>query len=160
MDNLDLPSVPGASPPISTPLEKPISAAGNRTPKDSIAAIRIERMNGEKTRNHAGSETVYNVYFDLSGVPLPEWKTIFLESWVATKLPHHVNVELSFLVVRCRLPEVATVILPALKATVATTNAAYVLFAAKQAAALEDREDLWRAERERVEATAASLTFE
>lgn len=141
-------------------MEKPVSTIGNGTPKDSFGAIRIERMNGEKTRNHAGSETVYNVYFDLSGYPLPEWRSIFLESWVATKLPHHVDVELSFLVVRCGLPEVATVILPALKAIVATTNAAYMRFAQKEATALEHREDLWRAERERVEATAALLTFE
>jgi hypothetical protein len=137
-----------------------MSTPGNGTPKDASAAIRITRMNTEKTRKCAGSETLYNVYFDLSGNPLPEWKAIFLESWVTTKLPHHVDVEMSFLVARCELPEVAKVILPALKSIVALANVAYNRFAQKEASALERREDLWKAERERVESTAASLSFE
>jgi|WetSurMetagenome_2_1015567.scaffolds.fasta_scaffold1076667_1 hypothetical protein len=137
-----------------------MSTSENGTLKGSSASVKIERMNIEKTRRHAGSETVYHVYFDLSGHPPPEWRTLFFEAWVATKLAHHVDIEPSFLVVRCQLEEVATVILPALKKAVTDTNAAYALFAQKEAAALEHREDLWREERERVKATAATLTFE
>ena len=137
-----------------------MSSPGNGTQKEPSSAMKIERMNIEKTRKYVGSETEYHVYFDLSGHPPPEWRTIFLEAWVATKLTHQVSVEPSFLVVRCRLQEVAPVILPALKKAVAETNAAYARYAQKEAAALEHREDLWKQEREEVEATAASLTFE
>jgi predicted RecB family endonuclease len=99
------------------------------------------------------------VYFDLSGYPPTEWRSIFQEGWVATKLPHRVDLEQSFLVVYCELEEIGAVVLPALKKVVTETNEAYARFAEKEATALEHREDLWREERQRVEATAASLTF-
>jgi hypothetical protein len=137
-----------------------MSASENDVQKGPSASVKIERMNIEKTRRQAGSETVYHVYFDLSGYPPPEWRTIFQERWVATKLPHPVDLEQSFVVAHCQLQEVAPVILPALTHVVTETNAAYAQFAQKQATDLEHREDLWREERQRVEATAASLSFE
>jgi hypothetical protein len=126
----------------------------------SAPEIRIERMNTEKTRRDAGSETVYHVYFELSGYPPPEWRDIFAREWKGLNLNHEATLDGMFLVLHCPLLEVAGTQLPSLKKTVSATNAAYREFAEKEAVALEHREDAWKEERKEVESMAASLRFD
>ena len=130
------------------------------TPKESAPEIRIERLNTDKTRKDSGSDTVYHVYFELSGHPSPEWRDIFGREWKRLSLTHEVGIDGGFLVLHCQLHEVATTQLPALKKAVAATNEAYKHFAQKEASALEHREDVWKQERKDVDAMAATLRFE
>lgn len=126
----------------------------------STPAIRIERLNTERTRKVSGSDTVYHVYFELSGHPQPEWGSIFEREWKGLNLTQQAAVEGSFLVVHCQLEEVAATHVPALKKVVAATNEAYKLYAQKEAATLRDREDRWKQERNEVDDLAASLRFD
>jgi hypothetical protein len=130
------------------------------TPIPSTSEIRIKRVNTEKTRKDVGSDTVYHVYFELSGHPPPEWCDIFGREWKALNLTGDAAIDGGFLLVHCQLEEVASTQLPALKKTVAQTNEAYREYAQKEATALENREDAWKLERQSVEAMAAALRFE
>jgi hypothetical protein len=127
---------------------------------ESAPEIRIERLNTDKTRKDIGSDTVYHVYFELSGHPPPEWRSIFGREWKGLNLTQEADIDGAFLVLHCQLHEVAPTLLPALKKAVAATNEAYKQYAQKKAAALEHREDVWKQERNDVEAMAASLRFE
>jgi hypothetical protein len=133
-------------------------------PKDASLAlaheIRIERVNTEKTRRDVGSETVYHVYFELSGYPPPEWREIFAREWKGLNLKHEATLDGMFLMLHCPLLEVAGTHLPALKKAVSASNAAYKAYAQKEAVALEHREDAWKQERKEVETMAASLRFD
>jgi hypothetical protein len=135
--------------------EHPKSASMN-----SDLEIRIVRMNTEKTRKEAGSDTAYHVYFELSGYPAPEWRNIFAQEWTQLNLSQAASVDGGYLVVHCQLREVATTLLPALKRTVAVVNKAYGRYAQEEATALEHREDAWKQERKDVEAIAALLHFD
>ncbi len=127
---------------------------------ESAPEIRIERLNAEKTRKDIGSDTLYHVYFELSGHPPPEWRSIFGQEWKGLNLTHEASIDGGFLVLHCQLQEVATTQLPALKKVVNATNEAYKLYAQKEAAALEHREEAWKQERKDVEAMGASLKFD
>ena len=127
---------------------------------ESTPAIRIERLNTERTRKVSGSDTTYQVYFELSGHPQPEWGNIFEREWKGLNLTQEASVEGSFLALHCQLEEVAATQFPALKKVVAATNEAYKHYAQKEATALRGREDRWMQERKEVEALAASLRFE
>ena len=127
---------------------------------ESSPAVRIERLNTERTRKVSGSDTTYQVYFELSGRPQPEWGRIFEREWKGLNLTQKASVEGSFLVVHCQLEEVAATQFPSLKKVVAATNEAYEHYAQKEATALRGREDRWMQERKEVEALAASLRFE
>jgi hypothetical protein len=129
-------------------------------PAESIPEIRIDRLNVDKTRKAIGSNTVYHVYFELSGHPPPEWITIFEREWKALNPTQEAGINGAFLVVHCQLHEVANTQLPALKKAVAATNEAYKLYAQKEAAALEHRMDVRNQERKDVDAVAKSLRFE
>jgi len=130
------------------------------TSMGSAPEIRIERLNTEKTRKDVGSETVYHVYFELSGHPPPEWRDIFEGEWKGLNPANEAGIDGAFLVVHCPLLEVATSQLPALKKAVTATNEAYKQYAQKEATALEHREDVWKQERKDVEAVATSLRFD
>ena len=122
--------------------------------------IRLERVNTDKTRLDIGSVTAYHVYFELSGHPPPEWCEIFDREWKALNLTAKADIDGGFLVVHCQLEEVAATQLPALKTALATTNMAYKEYAQKEATALENREDAWKQERDKVEAMASRLRFD
>ena len=136
----------------------------SETPKDASMEpgpeIRIERLNTEKTRKDIGSDTVYHVYFELSGHPPPEWRDIFGREWKGLNLTQEAGIEGAFLVLHCQLQEVATTQLPALKKAVAATNEAYKHYAQKEATALEHRQDAWKQERKDVDAMATSVRFD
>lgn len=136
-------------------LEKPkVSAV------ESTAEIRILRLNSDKTRKDTGSDTVYHVYFELSAPPPTEWRNIFGREWDRLNQAQKASVEGPFLVLHCTLPEVAATQLPTVNKAIAATNEAYTHYAQTEATALEHREDVWRVEREDVEAMARSLRFE
>jgi hypothetical protein len=130
------------------------------TSLESAPEIRIERLNTDKTRKDIGSDTVYHVYFELSGRPSPEWRSIFGREWKVLNLAQEAEIDGAFLVVHCQLHEVAAVQLPALKKAVAATNEAHKQYVQKVATALEHREDVWRQERRAVEDMASSLRFD
>jgi len=122
--------------------------------------IRIVGLNTEKTRRDAGSKTLYHIYFELSGHPLPEWRSLFEREWRTISPAEGADIDGGFLVVHGQLSEVATIHFPALKKAVATTNEAYIRYAKKEATALEQRVDAWKQERKEVEDMAASLGFD
>jgi hypothetical protein len=126
----------------------------------SAPEIRIERMNNEKTRKDVGSETVYHVYFELSGYPPPEWREIFGGEWKKLNTTQEAAIDGGFLVIHCPLVEVSTTQLPALKKAIAAANEAYKQYAEKEASALEHREDAWKKERKDVDTMATSLRFD
>ncbi len=128
--------------------------------RESTPEIRIERLNAEKTRKDIGSDTVYHVYFELSGHPPPEWRSIFGREWKGLNLTQEASIDGAFLILHCQLLEVATTQLPALKKAITATNAAYKQYAQKEATALEHREEAWKQERKDVEAMGASLRFD
>jgi hypothetical protein len=117
-------------------------------------------LNTEKTRKDFGSETVYHVYFELSGTPPPEWRNILEREWKGLNLTEEATTDGGFLLVHCRLDEVATTQLPGLKKAATATNEAYKQYARKEATLLEHREEVWKEERSNIEAMAASLRFD
>jgi hypothetical protein len=127
---------------------------------ESPLELWIEGLNTDKTRKDTGSDTVYHVYFELSGHPPPEWTTIFGREWKALGLTHEADIDGAFVVLHSPLPEVATTQLPALKKAVAAANEAYKRYAQKDAAARRHRRDVWEQEREDVDALASSLRFD
>ena len=126
----------------------------------SASEMRIERLNTDKTRKDIGSDTVYHVYFELSGSPPPEWRMIFGREWKGLQQTQEADLDGAFLVLHCQLHEVAASQFMALKKAVAATNEAYKRYAQGEAAAREHREDVWRQERKDVDAMAASLRFD
>lgn len=122
--------------------------------------IWIERVITEKTRKDFGSETVYHVYFKLSGHPPPGWRNMFGEEWKRLNLSQRTSIDGPFLVLHCQLPEVAGTLLPALKKAVAATGEAYKRYAQKEAIALDRRKEAWNQERKDVETMASSLRFD
>jgi hypothetical protein len=136
-----------------------MSEMHNRNAAPSEFGVRLERVNTEKTRKDPGSDTVYHVYFELSGYPPPEWRAIFAREWTALSPTEVGSIDGNFLVLHCQLSEVGTTQLPILKKAVDATNAAYKAYVQKEATALEGREDVWKKERNDVEAMAAPLRF-
>jgi hypothetical protein len=132
----------------------------NDTTPESVPEIGIKRLNTDKTRKDIGSETVYHIYFELSGIPPPEWRRIFGREWKKVNPTDEADVHGPFLVLHCQLDEVASTQLPALKKSVAATNEAYARYAQKELTALEHRQDVWKEERNAVDALASSLHFD
>jgi len=130
------------------------------TAVEPIADIRLERVNTDKTRLDTGSETAYHVYFELSGHPPPEWRSIFERERKATNPTYEADIDGAFLVLHCQLDEVAATALPVLKTIIAATNDAYRQYAQKEATALEHRQDVWKQERKDVDAMSQSLHFD
>ena len=134
------------------------------SPAKSATDIRIVGLNTDKTRRMIGSEVVYQIYLELSGLPPQGWINIFEHEWEASNVGQplslqETSVERAFLVVHCPLQEVGGY-MPVLKKTVALTNILYDQYALKQANELKDREDVWKNERKTVEDMAKSLHFD
>jgi hypothetical protein len=137
-----------------------MSDAQKDTSLPSTLDIRIERVNTDKTRKDLGSDTVYHVYFELSGHPVPEWRAIFEREWKELSPTEKAGIDGKFLVLHCQLHEVETIELPALKKAVAATNEAYKLYEQREATALEQREEVRQKERDNVNDMAAPLHFD
>ncbi len=132
--------------------------------EESTTDIRIIGLNTDKTRRMIGSETMYQVYFELSGIPPMMWRNVFEQEWKASNVGQplslqETSVERAFLVVHCSLQEVGGY-MPILKKVVALTNILYDQYTSKQANELRDREDVWKDERKAVEDIAKSLHFD
>jgi hypothetical protein len=123
-------------------------------------AIRIAGINTDKTRRTLGSTTVYQVYFELSGIPPLAWRDIFGREWKDLNPTQEAGIDGRFLVMHCPLEEVAATHLPALKKAVDATNVAYKQYAREQVAEDKRRADVWKEERKTVEDMAKSLRFE
>jgi len=121
--------------------------------------IRIERMNTDKTRKTSRSDIAYQIFFDLSGSPAPEWKSIFMQQWKESRSPHKAELDGPFLVLHCPLHEMTPAQLEALQKTVATTNEVYRRFAQGEVTEVTRREEEWKQERKDVETVASSLHF-
>ena len=131
---------------------------------ESETEIRIRGINTDKTRRMIGSETVYQVYFELSGAPPQGWSTLFEQEWKALNVGQplalqEATVERAFLMMQCPLGEVAGH-LPVLKQAVAAANTAYEKYKRERASEQKDREDVWKDERKSVEDLAKSLHFD
>ncbi len=134
------------------------------SPVESAINIRIVGLNTDKTRRMIASETLYQVYFELSGIPPQGWRTVFEQEWKALNVGQplalqETTIERAFLMMQCPLREVANH-LPVLKQAVAAANIAYEQYARKQASEQKDREDAWKDERKTVEDAAKSLHFD
>jgi len=132
--------------------------------EESSIDIRIVGLNTEKTRKMIGSDTVYQVYFALSGSPPLSWRTAFEQEWKALNSGQllslqEASIDRAFLVIHCPLQEVAKHV-PVLKKAVAATNITYQQYVLKQATEQKEREDVWKDERRTVEDVAKSLHFD
>lgn len=126
--------------------------------------IRIVGLNTDKTRKMIGSETEYQVYFELSGAPPLGWRVIFEQEWKKINAGQplslqETSVERAFLMMHCPLQKVAHY-LPILKKAVTAANSAYKSYVIKQASDLKAREDVWNDERKTVDDVAKSLKFD
>ncbi len=97
---------------------------------ERVADIRIVGFNNARTRKIDGSDGVYDVCFDLSGIPTSAWETLFEGEWKvlnerAPGLWQAATIDKSFLMMRCQLQDVLSLHLPFLKKAVAETNARY-----------------------------------
>ncbi|HEY9166161.1 MAG TPA: hypothetical protein VIS48_08385 [Candidatus Kryptonia bacterium] len=131
---------------------------------ESGAEMRIVGLNTDKTRALIGSDSLYQVYFELSGIPTQGWRTVFEREWKALNVGQALSlqdtsVERAFLVMHCPLQDVAKH-LPILKKAVAAANKDYSEYARGQAEEEKGREDLWKNERKTVEDVAKSLHFD
>ncbi len=131
---------------------------------ESTNETRIRGINTDKTRKVTGSETVYQVYLELSALPPQGWSTLFEKEWTALNVGQPLAlqeaiVERAFLMIQCPLAEVAGH-LPVLKQAVAAANRAYERYKREQASEQKDREDVWKDERKSVEDLAKSLHFD
>lgn len=127
---------------------------------ESVPEIRIVRLNTDKTRRTLGSNTVYQVYFELSGAPPLAWRDIFGRKWKDVNPKQEAGMAGKFLVMHCPLQEVAATHLPALKKAVQATNVAYKQYAREQVTKEKRKADAWKEERKTVEDMAGTLTFE
>lgn len=131
---------------------------------ESATDFRIVGLNTDKTRRMIGSETVYQVYFELSGIPSQGWRRIFEEEWKALNVGQplslqEASVERAFLMMQSPLQEIANH-LPVLKKAVAAANITYKQYVIKRASEEKAREDVWTDERKTVEDVAKSLQFD
>ncbi|MGA9363483.1 MAG: hypothetical protein WBW16_03855 [Bacteroidota bacterium] len=131
---------------------------------ESIPDIWIVGLNRDKTRKTNDSDTVYQVYFELSGTPPLEWRNIFEDEWKALnpiqpRLWQEASIDRAFLVMHCPLREIAATHFPVLKKAVTQTNETYRQYAQEQATEHEHRVDVWKHERKAVDEMAESLHF-
>ena len=131
---------------------------------ESRPDIRIVGLNRDKTRKTNESDTVYQVYFELSAIPPLAWRDIFEQEWKALNMtqPHlweEASIDRAFLVMHCPLQEIAATHFPVLKKAVAQTNKTYRQYAQEQATEHEHRVDVWKQERKAVDDMAESLNF-
>jgi hypothetical protein len=121
--------------------------------------VRIIRLNTDKTRKDMGSDSLYHVYFELSGYPPVGWSMLYQREWKESHENLTTSLDGAFLVIHCRLDEVKSV-LPALKKAVDTTNTAFRLRSRSEEIAVERRQNIWKEERRDVDAMAGTLQFD
>jgi hypothetical protein len=126
---------------------------------DSSSDIRIIGMNTDRTRKTYGSDTVYEVCFELSGNPSLARKDIFSSEWKKTNPTQDVCINKGFLVMHCVLKEISTY-LPFLKKTFDTANKKYRLYAQEQTKGKNHRDSVSKLGRKAVEDMAKSLHFD
>jgi hypothetical protein len=136
-----------------------MSETNKNSSAESIVDIRIVGLNTEKTRKAYGSDTIYEVYFDLSGTPSLAWRDIYKREGVIINPTQEINIERGFLIMQCPLQEVA-IHLPFLKKTVDATNKKYRQYVQEQVTEQEHKVDEWERERKAVEDIAKSLHFD
>lgn len=137
------------------------------TPNVPVEAIRITGLNMDKTRRADTSGPLYNIYFELSDNPSQGWKEFFQNEWAtvtarsspAVKL-NDAAVDRGFLVVHASLDDVASVYLPALKASISSANALYADDCSRRERTRSVKEQAWQEERAQVEKMASTLTFD
>jgi hypothetical protein len=134
-------------------------------PIDTNEHIRITRLNTDKTRKTNEADVRYQVYFELSGTPVQQWRTIFEQEWkvlhgTQPQLSLDVNVDNRFLVVHCSLQEIADLYLPALKKAVDATNRSYAKYSHNAEIEQQRRDDVWTQERKTIDDIAKSLKFD
>lgn len=126
--------------------------------------VRIVGLNTDKTRKMIGSDTLYQVYFELSDSPPVVWRYVFEQEWNALHAGQPVslqetNIDRAFLVLHCPLQDVP-LHLPVLKKAIATTNKTYAQDVQKHSTEQKNREDTWKDERKTVEDIVKSLHFD
>lgn len=131
---------------------------------ESTVDIWIVSLDTDKTRKTKGSDTGYQVYFELSEAPARAWRNIFEREWkdLNPRQPHvwqEAVIDRGFLVMHCALPEV-TAHLPVLKKAVTATNKAHDQYVHEQATEQARIEDAWKQERQAVDVMVGSLHFE
>ncbi|MEW6060526.1 MAG: hypothetical protein AB1600_01160 [Bacteroidota bacterium] len=132
----------------------------------SAVEIKIIGLNIDKTQKVNRSDTAYNIYFELSGIPSQVWKIIFEREWKsktsstqAEEKTTEAGVDRGFLVIHCPLQEVAIRYLPLLNEAVTSTNSEYKRYLQRQELEQVRRENLWKEERQSVYEMAQTLNF-
>ena len=97
----------------------------------STPAIRILRLNIDKSKKGAGTPPVYTVNFQLSIAPAVSWIKSFDVEWNLFRSGHPATlsgaaIERDFLTIQSALADVSAIYLPNLTDAVARTNEAYV----------------------------------
>jgi hypothetical protein len=143
---------------------KKMNDTDQNTSEESIADIRIVGLNRDKTRKTKGSDSIYQIYLELSEAPPRAWRNIFEGEWKVLNpaQPHlwqAASIDRGFLLIHCPLQEIAAH-LPALETAVAATNKTYIEYVQELATEKEHREDLWKQERKAVDDIAGALHFE
>jgi len=131
---------------------------------ESAVDIWIVNLDTDKTRKTDGSDTGYQVYFELSEAPPRAWRNIFEREWKGSnprqpQVWQEAVIDRGFLVMHCTLQEITTY-LPVLKKAVIATNRAHEQYVQEQATEQERIEEVWKQERIAVDVVAGSLHFE
>ena len=141
-----------------------MNESNEQNERERMPEIHIARLNNDKTRRVDGSETVYNVYFELSATPPQSWETLFEGEWKLINVAHPdlwqaAHVDRNFLVLRSALDQVVPMHLPFLKQAVAATNVRYAQYEGIVAQERAERQMTWERERSDVEAMAKTVTL-
>ncbi len=99
--------------------------------------IRIVGLNKDLTRETKSADRRYEVWFDLSGIPSPDWTKILLREWkrlnpTQPRLWDRLEVNKQYLVMYWPPQEIAQKHLPNLQLAVVSANKTYVRNSAKQ----------------------------
>jgi hypothetical protein len=129
----------------------------------SQVEIRIVNLNTDRTRKVSGSSTQYQVTFVLSADPPREWRDVFDRVWkdLVREQEHQwyeTVIDRSFVVTHCTLTEVVPC-LRLLQQAITLTNPAHRQLVYKQLVEQARRNNVWKLERDAVEAMAATLHY-
>lgn len=137
----------------------------HNTVNETSAHIHITGLNKDKTRAMGTSDSLYQVYFELSGNPSQVWKNIFEKEWkditktLASEKRAKASIDRGFLVIHCQLKEVGTIYLPALKSAFTITNTNFQEYEQHQSLEHSKKENVWKIERKIVEDLEKTLIF-
>jgi hypothetical protein len=136
-----------------------MSETNQNSSTESIVNLRILRLNTDKTRKTFGSDTIYEVYFEMSGTPSLGWRDIFKREWKTANSTQDASIDRGFIIMHCTLQEIATH-LPFIKAAVDATNKKYRQYVQEQVIEQEHRDGVWKQERKNVDDVAKLLHFD